>query len=153
MIDLRCTLRNRRPEEGRLKRLCAFFLVELSLPGASLDLLVCGDLRSRALNRKFRGQDRPTDILSFPSVKGAVRRGFEGHLGDLALDLPYVERKFPRFASTLPGETATLLCHGILHLTGRHHGKTVEAARNWKLQQDLVRNSRRLWALSLFRKN
>lgn len=152
MIDIRCTLRNRQPDSARLKGLCAFFLDELALPGASLDLLVCGDLRSRALNLKFRGKDRPTDILSFPSLEGPVPRGFKGHLGDLALDLPYVERKFPRFADTLPGEVATLLCHGILHLTGRHHGGAREASRNWELQQRLVRASSDFWKQPLFRK-
>lgn len=97
------------------------YLKVLGLPGAGVSLLICGDTESRRLNRIFRGQDKATDILSFPALEGPVPRGFSGYLGDLALNLPYAWRRRGRFSGVFEKELAFLLLHGLLHLIGVHH--------------------------------
>jgi probable rRNA maturation factor len=82
--------------------------------------------------------DRATDVLSFPALTSRPGRGFCGHLGDLALDWPYVRREFPRFEETLSAETALVLLHGCLHLSGRHHDHPREEALMWRLQRRMM---------------
>jgi probable rRNA maturation factor len=119
-------------------RLLKFYLAELGHPKATLSLVVAGDARIRALNRRWRGLDQATDVLSFPAVEGRVRAGFTGHLGDLALDWPYVRRSFPRFEGSLSRELSLLLAHGCLHLTGHHHDTPAQEAAMWRLQRRLL---------------
>ncbi len=133
-LELACRLRGAVPPREGLLRFVRAVLKELGMPGASLGLLLCGDRSSKSLNRRFRGQDRPTDILSFPALPGRPPRGFDGYLGDLALNWPYVERKFPRFAGSLEAEAGFLLIHGILHLSGLHHDDASQEKRMWLLQ-------------------
>lgn len=117
--------------------LLRYYLKSLGIPKASLSLLVCGDARSRALNKAWRRKDKPTDVLSFPLNEGKVRKGFAGSLGDIALNLPYARRKNGRFAGTLEGELAFLTLHGLLHLCGMHHDDPKSEAAMWRLSRRL----------------
>ncbi len=80
----------------------------------ALSILLCGDARMRELNRAWRGKDRPTDVLSFPSGETAF-------LGDLVVDVPYAARQARRLGHSLEREVKVLLAHGILHLLGYDH--------------------------------
>ena len=105
------------PSERRVARWAAA-LVSRALPRRkalpSLSVLLCGDARMRGLNRAFRGLDRPTDVLSFPS-------GEEGFLGDLVVSVPYAARQARRLGHDLDREVQVLLAHGVLHLLGYDH--------------------------------
>lgn len=79
-----------------------------------LSVLLCGDARMRALNRRWRRIDRPTDVLSFPS-------GERGSLGDVVVDVPYAARQARRLGHPLAREVQLLLVHGVLHLLGHDH--------------------------------
>ena len=119
-------------------RLLSFYLGQLGLPKASLTLLVAGDQAVRGLNRRWRGVDAATDVLSFPALAARPPRGFAGHLGDLALDWPYVLRHYPRFEASLRRETSLLLLHGCLHLCGQHHDSPAQDAALWRAQRRLL---------------
>jgi probable rRNA maturation factor len=81
---------------------------------AELTLRVTGDRELRRLNRAFLGEDRPTDVLSFPS-------GDQEYLGDLALSWPAVLRQGRTFGHGPEVESALLVTHGFLHLLGWDH--------------------------------
>jgi probable rRNA maturation factor len=116
-----------------LAELLKAYLQALGLPRAGLALQLVGDADSRCLNLRFRGIDAPTDVLSFPAQE-RVPRGFDGYLGELALDLPYAWRKRGRFHPRFEGEAAFLLLHGLLHLSGRHHDTPAQERALWILQ-------------------
>jgi probable rRNA maturation factor len=120
------------PRPGLAKLLRAY-LGDLGLPGAGVGLELLGDEACRGLNRSFRGIDAATDVLSFPA-QAKVAGGFQGYLGDIALDLPYAWRKRGRFHPRFEGEAAFLLLHGLLHLTGRHHDTPAQEKALWRLQ-------------------
>lgn len=126
-----------RVPRAALKNVVRDYLRALGLGGASVTVLLCGEAASRRLNRKHRGLDQPTDVLSFPAESGRVPRGFDGYLGDLALCLPYAWRKRGRFSRNFAGEAAFLLLHGLLHLSGRHHDTPSQAAALWRLTRRL----------------
>jgi probable rRNA maturation factor len=89
--------------------------------GAELTLRVSGDRELRRLNRRFLGEDRPTDVLSFPSGDPA-----SGYLGDLALSWPAVVRQAAAFGHAAEVEAALLTVHGLLHLLGWDHATPEE---------------------------
>ena len=81
-----------------------------------VSVLFCADTRMRALNRRYRGQDRPTDVLAFPA--GDSDSGF---LGDIVISVPYAEREARRRREPGAREIDRLLVHGLLHLMGYDH--------------------------------
>ena len=81
-----------------------------------VSVLFCADGRMRALNRRYRGKDRPTDVLAFPAGEGA-----EGFLGDIVISVPYAAREARRREDRPEREMDRLLLHGFLHLMGYDH--------------------------------
>ena len=88
----------------------------------SLTILLAGDERSRELNRRFRGKDYPTNVLSFPSVQNG-----SGYLGDVALALGVAAREARAGNKSIKDHVLHLTVHGVLHLLGYDHEKSGEA--------------------------
>jgi len=86
------------------------------LRAREVSVLFCADGRMRTLNRRWRGLDRPTDVLSFPA--GAASDGF---LGDIVISVPYASRSARRREEPPSREIDRLLVHGLLHLAGYDH--------------------------------
>jgi probable rRNA maturation factor len=82
-----------------------------------VDVLLADDLTLRRLNRSFRGKNKSTDVLSFPSPDeiSAV------HAGDLAISLETASRQAGEYGPSLRDEVRILLLHGLLHLSGLDH--------------------------------
>lgn len=89
-------------------------LVEL---GGKVDVLLSDDRALRRLNRRFRGKNRATDVLSFPAPVELVG----DHAGDLAISLETAARQAGEYGLTLRDEVRILLLHGVLHLAGLDH--------------------------------
>ena len=71
----------------------------------------------RALNRKYRGKDKPTDVLSFPADDDAELSG----LGDIVIATGVARRQARGGRSFVPAELRVLALHGLLHLLGYDH--------------------------------
>ncbi|HEU4982653.1 MAG TPA: rRNA maturation RNase YbeY [Acidobacteriaceae bacterium] len=84
----------------------------------SVSVLLTGDAEIQRLNREFRGKNKPTDVLSFPSGENAGRARTAG---DLALSVETAEREAQRLGHSLNLELKVLLLHGTLHLAGYDH--------------------------------
>ena len=102
---------------------------------ASVSVLLCGDGRIRTLNREFRGKDRATDVLSFPSGEPGASRGI-GFLGDVVLAVPSAARQARGHGHALAREVQILLAHGLLHLLGHDH--ETDDGTMFRLQRELV---------------
>ena len=70
----------------------------------------------RQLNGRFRGKDRPTDVLSFPAASSA-----KGLAGDIAVSLDIAAHNARLFGHSVSDEIRVLILHGILHLAGYDH--------------------------------
>jgi probable rRNA maturation factor len=89
------------------------------LPG-TVNVLVTSSAELRSLNRRFRGTDKPTDVLSFPSpppTKSQSRRV----AGDVAISADIARANARRLGHSLGDEVKILVLHGILHLAGFDH--------------------------------
>lgn len=89
---------------------------EIGLRG-SVSVLLTTNKEMRALNRRFRQQDKPTDVLSFPAAGGAQAAS----LGDIAISSVIARAQAQRFGHTLEQELNILVLHGLLHLAGYDH--------------------------------
>ncbi len=90
---------------------------------AELSCLFCDDDAIRALNSQWRGQDKPTNVLSFPT-EGP---GAEVMLGDIAIAYGTVAREAEAEGKRIEDHLAHLVIHGTLHLLGEDHEVEGEA--------------------------
>lgn len=104
-------------------------LEEMGLPDAELSLVLCDDPFIHALNRDYRGKDRPTDVLSFSMREGEEADPDDPVLGDVVISLDTAARQAAEQGHPLDQEVRHLLVHGVLHLLGHDHEEDDEAAQ------------------------
>lgn len=89
-------------------------------------VLLTSDAAVRRLNRRFRGKNTATDVLSFPAAE--ISRGEVA--GDLAISVETARRQGTACGHSLSTEVKVLILHGLLHLAGLdHENDTGEMAR------------------------
>ena len=106
--------RRRRVRPDRLRRLLEDAARSLGVSGEVALVLTC-DTAVRELNARYRGQDKPTDVLSFPGPGGPAG------LGDIVVSVDTAERNARRLGRTLQRELDVLALHGFLHVLGYDH--------------------------------
>jgi probable rRNA maturation factor len=85
-----------------------------------VNVLVTNSQELRSLNRRFRGKDKPTDVLSFPALP-AEQRPMKGIAGELAISADIARENANRLGHSVAEEIKILVLHGILHLAGFDH--------------------------------
>lgn len=107
---------------------------------AEVSVLLTDDARIRALNRDWRGRDRPTNVLSFPALPAGAAWPADRPvlLGDVVLALETAEREAAAEGKALADHATHLLVHGTLHLLGFDHEGEAEAARMEQLEVELL---------------
>ncbi len=97
-----------------------------------LGVRVVGSAESRRLNARYRGKDKPTNVLSFPPPPpppGAPAAGEARPLGDLVICAQVVRSEAREQRKPLAAHWAHLVVHGALHLIGYDHERGPEAKR------------------------
>jgi probable rRNA maturation factor len=98
--------------------------------GRELALSTVGALRMRSLNRRYRGKDQPTNVLSFPAQPHPAARGATAlPLGDVVICPAVVRREAREQGKTERAHWAHLVVHGALHLVGYDHERDADARR------------------------
>jgi probable rRNA maturation factor len=118
------------PSEPELARWAAAAL-EGRRTRAGLSVRVVDELESRDLNLRWRGQDKPTNVLSFPfDLPPGIPADdpVAALLGDLAICAPVVHREALEQGKQASAHWAHLVVHGVLHLLDYDHGTDAEAA-------------------------
>jgi probable rRNA maturation factor len=119
-----------------LQRFVARVQKQIGLPG-QVTVLLTGDAEMRSLNRKFRKQDKPTDVLSFPAAGGADGQ----RPGDIAISTTMAREQARRLGHSVEQELKILLLHGLLHLAGYDHehdrGEMSQAERKFRAKLGL----------------
>ncbi len=104
----------------------------------ALTLRVVGVGEGRSLNRRWRGKDKATNVLSFPS--GSTLECIEDAvpLGDIVICAPVIRRETADQSKTLAAHWAHMVVHGILHLLGFDHESGRDAAVMEKLERQVL---------------
>jgi probable rRNA maturation factor len=83
----------------------------------TVNIAVTSSRELRALNNRFRGKDKPTDVLSFPPVLGFS----QDFAGDVAISAEIAAQNARRLGHSPAEEVKILALHGVLHLAGYDH--------------------------------
>lgn len=105
--------------------------------GVEVSLRLADDAALRALNSRWRGIDKPTNVLSFPSSPGG-RLGNATMLGDIALAYETLAREAENLGVPLADHYRHLIAHGFLHLIGYDHETDAEAERMEALETRIL---------------
>jgi len=99
--------------------------------GGELSVRITSSRELQELNRRFRRKNKPTDVLSFPSMAGAG--------GDIAISQDIAASNAVALGHSLTTELKILILHGLLHLAGFDHesDKGEMTARESQLRQEL----------------
>lgn len=105
----------------------------------SVNIAVVSDARVRALNRRYRGVDRATDVLSFAPASSPRRTAHmrsprtlwaplvPRFLGDIVIARGAASRQARAAGHTVVTEMKVLALHGLLHLLGYDHERDTGA--------------------------
>lgn len=109
---------HRPPSVRSLSRFLKEAQAAIGLRG-QVTVLLTTDAAIRSLNRRFRGKNKATDVLSFPAEASAPTP--ELIAGDLAISVPTALRQAMEQGHPLATEVKVLMLHGLLHLAGYDH--------------------------------
>jgi probable rRNA maturation factor len=98
-----------------------------------ISVALVGDAAMRRLNRRYRRQDRPTNVLSFPAGREAWPL-----LGDVVIAAGVACREARGENKTVAAHLAHLVVHGVLHLLGYDHHRDRDAARMERLESAIM---------------
>ena len=103
---------------------------------AELSIRIVDAAESRALNRAYRGQDKPTNVLAFPAdLPPELELPL---LGDLVICREVVEAEAAAQAKPPEAHWAHMVVHGTLHLLGFDHESATEAATMEALETEII---------------
>jgi len=111
---------------ARIRRAALLAIARGGRGKGAVSVLLADDAALRALNAGFRGRDKPTNVLSFPSA-------LNGYLGDVAIAYGTAAAEARRQAKSLSDHTLHLVVHGVLHLQGYDH----EQGRDARVMESL----------------
>ncbi len=88
-----------------------------------VSVAIVGDRKMKALNKKYRGIDKTTNVLSFSQTEGEHVPQFSDklYLGDVVVSYPVVIQEAALEKMLVDDKIAELVEHGVLHLLGQHH--------------------------------
>ena len=119
----------------------AVVVAALALEGrrpGEVAVVLADDAKLRDLNRRWRGLDRATDVLSFGYDEGAD----DEVDGDVVVSLERVREQAKRFRATQGRELARVVIHGALHLAGLDHQGAAERRRMRAREDRVLRAAR-----------
>jgi probable rRNA maturation factor len=125
----------RRALRSLLRRAVEAAAAELSTSEAELAIVLADDSAIRVLNRKWRGIDAPTNVLSFPAD---IPAGAPPLLGDIVLAYETVVREARRDGKPFAHHVAHLTVHGFLHLCGYDHERDSDAETMEQLERTIL---------------
>lgn len=100
-------------------------------PEAELSVALADDAMVQALNRDYRGKDKPTNVLSFPAPHGPL-------LGDVVIACETLLREAAEEGVGALDHLTHLTVHGVLHLLGYDHETEAEALRMEALETAIL---------------
>jgi probable rRNA maturation factor len=113
----------------------------VAVAGRDVAILLTSDDAIAVLNAQYRGQDKPTNVLSFPAPAlpaSITLAGEEQPLGDIAIAYETVTREAAQEAKPPILHLAHLTVHGLLHLAGFDHQTSAEAERMESMEREIL---------------
>lgn len=104
----------------------AIAAADTTVDDGQIAIVLTDDATIKALNARWRGQDKPTNVLSFPAP-ATHTHGEPRHLGDIVIAYETTVREATEEGKPFAHHLSHLAIHGFLHLLGHDHGEDREA--------------------------
>ena len=145
LVDIQWCIedRDQMPDDDLIQQWAQVSLSDLHARDVELCLRVVSEPEIQCLNKKYRGSDRPTNVLSFPNETPAGRTVDENGrilLGDIIVCKDVVQRESRSQDKSVDAHFAHLLIHGILHLQGHDHSVDDQACEMEAIEKRLLLN-------------
>jgi len=134
---------NQRKIKEIIRKILQYLKVDKEI---EISVLFTDDIFIRSLNNKYRGIDKPTDVLSFSLQEGAVKSPeveSDKLLGDIIISVETAQRQADNLNHSMEKELAVLLIHGLLHLSGYEH----EEDKDYKIMREKESEILKMFAL------
>lgn len=105
---------------------------------ALFSIIFIDDEKMHEMNKKYRGIDRSTDVLSFAFEDNEKVRYNVRNLGEIYISIPKMKEQAKEYGHSEKRELAFLTVHGILHLLGFDHTKGEKEEKEMFARQELV---------------
>ncbi len=108
-------------EDLKIKFNDAFLLIckEEQIKQCSINVRIMDDKEMRELNKKFRGKDASTNVLSFTNED--ISKPITGNLGDIAISYEFVKNESEELDVDFDDHMIHMLIHGVYHILGFDH--------------------------------
>ena len=103
----------------------------------ALTLVITGNEQIQTLNRQYRDDDAPTDVLSFTSGHTDPETG-KLYLGDVLISYPQAKSQAKTRGHHVDDELQLLVVHGVLHLLDYDHLVPNEKEHMWDIQESIL---------------
>ena len=145
-IEVTNRQRKYRIDRQSIKKNADYILSLCRAGDAELSILIVNNRAMRTLNRRYRGIDKPTDVLSFlPSPAPFTYRGGGAgdgkplrFLGDIVISMEKIHAQAAERGHSPDKEFKILLIHGILHLLGYDHEVSRAEAQRMRREEKLI---------------
>jgi rRNA maturation RNase YbeY len=107
----------------------------LGCPDKELSILFTDDTRIAQLNKRYLGKNGATNVLAFPMGEEATAEFDSPMLGDVVISETTALRESKELGETLEHTIVRLLIHGVLHLLGYDHEKSLAAAMQMEKEE------------------
>lgn len=108
-------------EDLKIKFNDAFLLIcnEEQIKQCSINVRIMNDKEMQELNKKFRGKDASTNVLSFTNED--ISKPITGNLGDIAISYEFVKNESEELNVDFDDHMIHMLIHGVYHILGFDH--------------------------------
>ena len=122
-----------------LNEVLDYAIKKLNIDNSIFDIIFIDDEEMHKLNKKYRGIDRTTDVLSFALNDNKHIDAFINSLGDIFISIPKMKSQAIEYGHSEKRELSFLALHGLLHLLGYDHtlGKK-EEEEMFGLQKEIL---------------
>jgi probable rRNA maturation factor len=118
---------------------CAFDVLEIKIDHSSeVSFLFSNDENIARLNKQWRGQDKPTNVLSFPAFPLKVGMTPKVLLGDIVLAFETVQYEAKSENKSFHHHLTHLIIHGLLHLLGYDHETESDATLMENMERKIL---------------
>jgi probable rRNA maturation factor len=129
----------KQPQAGKIvKKAIRAAAKAVSIPRCELAIVLSDDSAVRALNRRWRGQNAPTNVLSFPAAAPGKRGRPSPYIGDIVIAYQTTAREAVAEGKPFKHHLAHLAVHGFLHLLGYDHQSDRKAQKMERLERRIL---------------
>ena len=131
MLYINCQTKCAPKTKADFNRYSELLIKELSLEEKELSVTLCDNEFMQNLNSKFRDEDKPTDVLSFPMDDEYI-------LGDIIISTEQVKENAKEYGNSFFEELLYLFVHGLCHLLGHDHDTDLEIKEMSEAEQEMI---------------